>query len=68
MLLTRSNYGADMARRFVYSRWDGSQRGFDVDADVLMEQITDEVIHHGDVEAALRRIMERGLELFFVRH
>jgi uncharacterized protein with von Willebrand factor type A (vWA) domain len=27
-----------------------------------MEQITDEVIHHGDVEAALRRIMERGLQ------
>ncbi len=51
-----------MARRFVYSRWDGSQRGFYVDADVLMEQITDEVIHHGDVEAALRRIMERGLQ------
>lgn len=50
-----------MARRFVYSRWDGSQRGFDVDADFLMEQITDEVIHHGDVDAALRRIMERGL-------
>lgn len=50
-----------MARRFVYSRWDGSQRGFDVDADVLMEQITDEIIHHGDVEAALRRMMERGL-------
>jgi len=62
MLLTRSNYGAVMARRFVYSRWDGSQRGFDVDADVLMEQITDEVIHHGDVEVALRRIMERGLQ------
>ena len=62
MLLTRSNYGADMARRFVYSRWDGSQRGFDVDADLLMEQITDEVIHHGDVEAALRRMMERGLQ------
>ena len=62
MLLTRSNYGADMVRRFVYSRWDGSQRGFDVDADLLMEQITDEVIHHGDVEAALRRIMERGLQ------
>ena len=61
MLLTGSNYGAVMARRFVYSRWDGSQRGFDVDADVLMEQITDEVIHHGDVEAALRRMMERGL-------
>ncbi len=61
MCLFRPNYGADMARRFVYSRWDGSQRGFDVDADLLMEQITDEVIHHGDVDAALRRIMERGL-------
>ncbi len=61
MCLSRPNYGADMARRFVYSRWDGSQRGFDVDADLLMEQITDEVIHHGDVDAALRRIMERGL-------
>ncbi len=54
-------YRSFMARRFVYSRWDGSQRGFDVDADVLMEQITDEVIHHGDVAAALRRVMERGL-------
>ena len=40
--------------------------GVDVDADLLMEQITDEVIHHGDVEAALRRIMERGFRPLMV--
>ena len=34
-----------MPRRFVYSRWDGTQRGFELDADALMEQLTDEVEH-----------------------
>ncbi|MDA2945976.1 MAG: VWA domain-containing protein [Actinomycetota bacterium] len=50
-----------MARRFTYSRWDGTQRGFDLDGDVLLEQVTDEIIHHGDVSAALRRLMEQGM-------
>lgn len=62
-MLTRGHhYGASMARRFVYSRWDGTQRGFDLDADVLFDQLTDEIIHHGDVGAALRRLMERGMQ------
>ena len=56
-----ARYGSAMPRRFVYSRWDGTQRGFDIDADALMEQLTDEVIHHGDVDAALRRLMREGL-------
>ena len=50
-----------MARRFVYSRWDGTQRGFDLDGDALLDQLTDEIIHHGDVGAALRRLMEQGM-------
>jgi uncharacterized protein with von Willebrand factor type A (vWA) domain len=50
-----------MARRFTYSRWDGTQRGFDIDGDALLEQVTDEIIHHGDVSAALRRLMEQGM-------
>ncbi len=54
-------YGAHMPRRFVYSRWDGTQRGFELDADDLMAQLTDDVIHHGDVDAALRRLMREGL-------
>jgi uncharacterized protein with von Willebrand factor type A (vWA) domain len=50
-----------MAPRFTYSRWDGTQRGFDLDADVLFEQLTDDLVHHGDVDAALRRMMLDGV-------
>ncbi|NBO32881.1 MAG: hypothetical protein EBT73_03060 [Actinobacteria bacterium] len=50
-----------MGQRFRYSRWDGTQRGFDVDAGALLDEITDEIIHHGDVNAALRRIMQQGM-------
>ena len=47
--------------RFTYSRWDGSQRGFDLDADALFGQLTDELLYHGDVNAALRRMLQEGL-------
>ena len=50
-----------MASRFIYSRWDGTQRGFDLDADLLFEQLTDELLYHGDVNAALRRMMQDGM-------
>jgi uncharacterized protein with von Willebrand factor type A (vWA) domain len=50
-----------MAPRFTYSRWDGSQRGFDLDADSLFGELTDELLYHGDVNAALRRMMQQGL-------
>ena len=46
-----------MAARFTYSRWDGTQRGFDLDADALLAEITDDLLYHGDVNAALRRMM-----------
>ncbi len=50
-----------MAPRFSYSRWDGTQRGFDLDADLLFDQLTDELLYHGDVNAALRRMMQEGM-------
>ena len=50
-----------MAPRFTYSRWDGSQRGFDLDADALFDELTDELLYHGDVNAALRRMMQHGM-------
>ena len=50
-----------MGLRFQSSRWDGTQRGFDLDADALLGEITDELIHHGDANAALRRIMQQGM-------
>ena len=51
-----------MGRRFTYSRWDGTQRVLAPDSDDILAEVTDEVIHHGDVAAALRRIMHGGLD------
>jgi uncharacterized protein with von Willebrand factor type A (vWA) domain len=51
-----------MGKRFTYSRWDGTQKGFDVDADALFEEINDDLIYHGDVNAALRRLMNQGFQ------
>ncbi len=46
--------------RASYSRWDGSQQGFDIDAQGLLAGIEDDVLYHGDVGAALRRMMQQG--------
>ncbi|MCE9622357.1 MAG: hypothetical protein K8R99_08440 [Actinomycetia bacterium] len=50
-----------MPGRFTYSRWDGTQKGFDLDADGLFDQLTDDLLYHGDVNAALRRLMQEGM-------
>ncbi len=50
-----------MAARFTYSRWDGTQRGFDLDADALFDELTDDLLYHGDVNSALRRMMQDGI-------
>jgi uncharacterized protein with von Willebrand factor type A (vWA) domain len=51
-----------MASRFTYSRWDGTQTGFEFDADAAFDELTDELLYHGDVNAALRRMMQDGLQ------
>lgn len=56
-----SEYRHEMASRFSYSRWDGTQRGFDLDADAVFEELTDELLYHGDVNSALRRMMQEGM-------
>ena len=48
--------------RYTYSRWDGTQRGFEPDADDILAAVTDDLIEHGDVNAALRRLMNDGLQ------
>ena len=50
-----------MAARFAYSRWDGTQKGFDFDADVLFDQLNDDLLYHGDINSALRRLMQQGM-------
>ncbi|BAN01076.1 vWA domain-containing protein [Ilumatobacter coccineus] len=51
-----------MPSRFTYSRWDGSQTGFEFDADAAFDELTDELLYHGDVNAALRRMMQEGMQ------
>jgi uncharacterized protein with von Willebrand factor type A (vWA) domain len=46
--------------RFRYSRWDGTQVGFDLDADAILAEVTDDLLYHGDLHAALRRLMQQG--------
>jgi uncharacterized protein with von Willebrand factor type A (vWA) domain len=43
-----------------YSRWDGTQAGFELDADDILSEITDDLLYHGDLNAALRRMMQSG--------
>ena len=51
-----------MSSRFTYSAWDGTQTGFEFDADAAFDRLTDELLYHGDVNAALRRIMQEGMQ------
>ena len=50
-----------MATRFTYSRWDGTQKGFSLDAEGILKELTDDLLYHGDMNAALRRLMREGM-------
>lgn len=50
-----------MASRFTYSRWDGTQRGFEIDADSLLDELADDLTYHGDINTALRKLMQNGM-------
>jgi len=47
-------------RRASYSKWDGTQTGFEFDADDLLAELTDDLLYHGDLNAALRRLLQQG--------
>src|SRR5215212_7773498 len=51
-----------MGRHFSYSRWDGTQVGFELDADSVLSEMTDDLLYHGDLNAALRRMMQSGFK------
>ena len=48
--------------RFRYSPWDGTQVGYELDALDVMEELTDDLLYHGDLNSALRRMMQQGFE------
>jgi uncharacterized protein with von Willebrand factor type A (vWA) domain len=45
---------------FRYSRWDGTQVGFEFDADDVFAELTDDLLFHGDLNQALQRLLQRG--------
>ena len=50
----------ELNARYRYGHWDGTQSPFDLDEAALMEEMADELIAHGDVQRALRELMQRG--------
>jgi len=51
-----------MPLRYRYSRWDGTQVGFELDASDVLAEITDDLLYHGDLNAALRRMLQSGFQ------
>src|SRR5262249_37364902 len=49
------------AMRIRYSRWDGTQRIDDLDADDLLDAMADDLTADGDIWNALRRLFQRGM-------
>jgi uncharacterized protein with von Willebrand factor type A (vWA) domain len=49
-----------LAPRARYSAWDGTQLVADLDADEIIDALSDDVMAEGDLAEALRRLMERG--------
>ena len=49
-------------RSYKYSHWDGTQRIFDIDADELMDHLSDELLRQGDMMRALRELFREGFQ------
>ena len=49
-----------MAGRYRYSRWDGTQKGFEFESGELFDEMADDLLNNGDLRGALRRLMQRG--------
>lgn len=49
-----------MVGRYRYTRWDGTQSGFEFATGDLFDEMADDLLNNGDVRGALRRLMQRG--------
>jgi uncharacterized protein with von Willebrand factor type A (vWA) domain len=56
-IAARARLLSDRAR---YSRWDGTQSLPNLDADEILDELADDVMADGDIESALRRLIDRG--------
>ena len=47
--------------RYGYSRWDGSQRIEGLDADEILKALSDDYLEKGNLQQALKRLMQDGI-------
>ena len=50
-----------MVMRYRYTEWDGTQEIPPLDADEVLDGLTDDLMNFGDLQHALRNLMQRGL-------
>ena len=50
-----------MVLRFRYSMWDGTQDVPQLEADDILDNLTDDLMNFGDLQHALRNLMQRGM-------
>lgn len=48
--------------RFGYSRWDGTQKIEGIDADDLLNALSDDYMEDGNLQQALKRLMQEGVQ------
>ena len=52
-----------MASRYRYSEWDGTQDVPSLDADEVLAGLTDDLMNFGDLQHALRNMLQRGMRM-----
>src|SRR3990170_1040548 len=50
-----------MVLRYRYSEWDGTQEIPALDPDDILNALTDDLMNFGDLQHALRNLMQRGM-------
>jgi uncharacterized protein with von Willebrand factor type A (vWA) domain len=50
-----------MAMKYRYSMWDGTQEVPPLEADEILDNLTDDLMNFGDLQHALRNLMQRGM-------
>src|ERR1700704_3119182 len=51
-----------MTRSFSYSLWDGTQHVLDLDAESLLDAMSDDLLEEGDLWRALQRLFRQGAQ------
>lgn len=63
MVLRKWRRRRESGNRYAYSAWDGTQAGFEITAQDIMSELNDDLLYHGDINAALRRMLQSGFEV-----